>query len=188
LFVAEISEQVKELNLPVHWTLPLSHALPIYSVALVFLELHPLSYLVVSVVEGFLDQYHLLTVSPTSLFAPVSTPGSEVASPKLFYTTASLVELDLEELSLQHLRAVKGKGDGCDLGWVGVVSGCGCVRVMISMGGHGTVMMVGGCGQWVWLANGCGWGDNGRWVLMCVVIFVGGGGQSEKGCYWHMVS
>ena len=109
--MAEISEQAKELDLPVHWSLPLVHPLPVYSVAVLYLELHPLTYLVVSVVEGFLDHYHLLSVSPTSLLTPAVTPSSGgTPSPKLFFATSSLVELNLEELSLQHLRTVKGEG------------------------------------------------------------------------------
>lgn len=83
--------------------------LPFHSTALLYLELHSLTYLVVSVVEGLLDQYHLLSLSPTYLASPVVQKADTPSPPKIFFTTSSLIELDPEEISLQHLRMVKGE-------------------------------------------------------------------------------
>lgn len=80
---------------------------------MLYLELRPLTHLVVSVVEGLLDQYHLLTLSPTSLGSPMGhTPtATPIPPPKSFFAASSLVELDLEHIALQHLRTVMGKYD-----------------------------------------------------------------------------
>ena len=108
--MAHVSEIAKELDLPVHWTLPLINPLPFHSTALLYLELHPLTHLVVSVVEGLLDQYHLLSLTPTSLAPSPGLPAPDTPSPpKIFFAMSSLMELDSEEMFLQHLKTVKGE-------------------------------------------------------------------------------
>ena len=109
LFVGQISEIAEELDLPTHWSLPLVKPLPFHASALLFLQLQPLTYLVVSVGEGLVDQYHLLSVSPVSLNSSLTHQPPDVPlPPKSFLALSSLVELDLEDLRLQHLRSVTG--------------------------------------------------------------------------------
>lgn len=97
-----------------HWNLPLVHPLPFTSTALLHLELMPLVYLVVGVsggVSGGLkDQYYLLSVSPSPFTPPHVHSTTEVPlPPRLFLNTVSLIELDLEEITLQHLKMVRGE-------------------------------------------------------------------------------
>lgn len=112
--MAHVSEIAKELNIPIHWSLPLVSPLPFHSMSLLYLELHPQTYLVVSVKEGLLDQYHLLNVSPSSLDpAPTTIQASGLpAPPKIFFAISSLTELELEGITMQHLRLIQGA-------WVG---------------------------------------------------------------------
>ncbi len=107
--MGHVSEIAESLHLPLHWSLPLVHPLPFHTSVLVYLELQPLTYLVVSVLEGLLDQYHLLSLSPAS-YGPISSHTPDAPpTPKSFFAISSLVELDPDEISLQHLRTVMGK-------------------------------------------------------------------------------
>lgn len=109
--MAHVAEIAKELDLPVHWNLPLVHPLPFTSAALLHLELMPLVYLVVGVSGGLKDQYYLLSVSPSPFTPPhVHSSSTELPPPpRLFLNTSSLIELDLEEITLQHLKMVRGE-------------------------------------------------------------------------------
>ena len=110
LFLANLAESVTELGYKVDWSLPLVNPLPFHIAAVVFIELQPLTHLIVSINEGLVDQYHLIklmTVSSQPSFqqqTPVSTPGE--SPPKSFLAIQNLIELDPEEICFEHLKSV----------------------------------------------------------------------------------
>ena len=121
MFVGMVCELAIEQGVPVHWSLPLVTPLPLHSltrtptVAAIYLELLPLVHLLVSVGEGLDDQYHLVSLSPTSLITPLHptlphTPEPPPhPTPKSFFAVSSLLSLDVEKLCLQHLRTIVGE-------------------------------------------------------------------------------
>lgn len=117
MFVSVVTETALEQGIKVHWSLPLISPLPFPAhtakaiVAAVYLELLPLTHLLVDVGEGLQDHYHLVSLTPASLTPPLHLPHTPEAPPppKSFYAVSSLVTLDVDTLVLQHLRTVVGE-------------------------------------------------------------------------------
>ena len=112
LFLAHLSETATELGYTVHWSLPLIQPLPFHTAAILYIQLQPLTFLVVGVGEGLVDQYHLvrLQVVPAASMqlTAASTPDGTTA-PQSFYKACTLVELDPEEVCFEHLKTVLGE-------------------------------------------------------------------------------
>lgn len=112
LFLANLAESVTELGYKVEWSLPLVRPLPFHIAAVVFIELLPLTHLIVGINEGLVDQYHLIKLMPVSSHpsfqqqqpASVSTPTE--SPPKSFLTIQNLIELDPDEICFEHLKSV----------------------------------------------------------------------------------
>ena len=105
-----MAESVTELGYKVEWSLPLVHPLPFHIIAVVFIELQPLTYLIVGINEGLVDQYHLIKLLPVSSQPsfqqqlPATTPDE--APPKSFLAIQNLIELDPDEICFEHLKSI----------------------------------------------------------------------------------